>query len=219
VSTFPDHALGLESLVPFAAFWLVAVLTPGPNMLLFTWLAVSKPRRIALATVAGIQSAMLIWALCGLLGLAWFIESFPHAFRGVQVVGGLYLIWRGFVLVRSAWTGGAGALRTLRPASEFTPAGAYRAGFITNMSNPKTLAFVASLFATTSVIHAPLWIGLLGVALMIVMSGSYYLVCLWLLTRPGALAVYARAERGITAGAGVIFTIFGLQLLSAGLVV
>jgi threonine/homoserine/homoserine lactone efflux protein len=71
-------------------------------------------------------------------------------------------------------------LRTLRPASEFTAASAYSAGFITNMSNPKTLAFVASLFATTSVIHAPLWIGLLGVALMITMSGSYYLICLWL---------------------------------------
>jgi threonine/homoserine/homoserine lactone efflux protein len=82
----------------------------------------------------------------------------------------------------------------------------------------ETLAFVASLFATTSVIHAPLWIGLLGVALMIAMSGSYYLICLWLLTRPGALAAYARAERAITAGAGVIFMIFGLQLLSAGLV-
>jgi len=54
---------GPESLIPFAAFWLVAVLTPGPNMLLFTWLAVSKPSRIALSCVAGIQSAMLIWAL------------------------------------------------------------------------------------------------------------------------------------------------------------
>lgn len=217
MSTFPDHT-GLESLIPFAAFWLVAVLTPGPNMLLFTWLAVSKPRRVALATVAGIQSAMLIWALAGLFGLAWFIESFPHAFHMVQILGGVYLIWRGSVLVRSAWTGGAGALRTLRPASDFTPPGACRAGFLTNMSNPKTLAFVASLFATTSVIHAPLWIGLLGVLLMVAMSTSYYLSCLWFLTRPGALAAYARAERAITAGAGLIFTVFGLQLLSAGLV-
>lgn len=88
----PVGAPGLESLLPFAAFWLVAVLTPGPNMLLFTWLAVSKPRPIALATVAGIQTAMLIWALAGLFGLSWFIESFPGAFRAVQVLGGLYLI-------------------------------------------------------------------------------------------------------------------------------
>lgn len=215
---FPDHAPGLESLVPFAAFWLVAVLTPGPNMLLFTWLAVSKPRPVALASVAGIQSAMLIWALSGLFGLSWFIERFPGAFRTVQVLGGLYLLWRGFVLARSAWAGGPGVLRTLRPAIDLTPRSAYRAGFLTNMSNPKTLAFVASLFATTSVIHAPLWIGLAGVVLMVAMSASYYLVCLWLLTRPGALAAYSRAERYITAGAGVIFAIFGLQLLSAGLV-
>ena len=67
--TFPEHAPGLESLGPFAAFWFVAVLTPGPNMLLFTWLAMSKPRPVALAAVAGIQSAMLIWAVCGLFGL------------------------------------------------------------------------------------------------------------------------------------------------------
>lgn len=208
---------GLESLGPFAAFWLVAVLTPGPNVLLFTWLAMSKPRAIALAAVAGIQTAMLIWALAGLLGLAWFVERFPHAFHAVQVMGGLYLVWRGLVLGRAAWAGGPGALRTLRPSADFTLRAAYRAGFLTNMSNPKTLAFVASLFATTSVIHAPLWIGLAGVLLMIAMSASYYVACLWLFTRPGALAAYARSERMITAGAGVIFMIFGLQLLSSGL--
>lgn len=208
---------GLESLGPFAAFWLVAVLTPGPNVLLFTWLAVSKPRAVAAACVAGIQSAMLIWALAGLFGLSWFIESFPGAFRAVQVAGGLYLLWRGFGLIRSAWAGGPGALRTMRPAADLTPKDAYRAGFLTNMSNPKTLAFVASLFATTSVIHAPLWIGLLGVLLMIAMSGSYYFICLWLFTRQGALAAYQRSERTITAGAGVIFTLFGLQLISSGL--
>ena len=130
----------------------------------------------------------------------------------VQVLGGLYLLWRGAVLMRSAWAGGPGTLRTMRPAGDFTPSTAYRAGFLTNMSNPKTLAFVASLFATTSVIHAPLWIGLIGVALMIAMSTSYYLACLWLFTRRGALAIYARSERYITAGAGIIFTLFGVQL-------
>lgn len=208
---------GLESLIPFAAFWLVAVLTPGPNMLLFTWLAVSAPRKVAVASVAGIQSAMVIWAFAGLFGLSWFIERFPAAFHAVQVLGGLYLIWRGIVLLRSAWAGGPGALRTLRPAKDLTPASAYRAGFLTNMSNPKTLAFVASLFATTSVIHGPLWLGLLSVALMIAMSLSYYLACLWLFTRPGALAAYAKAERAITGGAGLIFAFFGLQLLTSGL--
>lgn len=207
---------GLESLGPFAAFWFVAVLTPGPNVLLFTWLAMSKPRPVALAAVAGIQSAMLIWALAGLFGLAWFIERFPGAFRAVEVLGGVYLIWRGIVLLRAAWAGGPGVLRTLHPTGDFTPRTAYRAGFLTNMSNPKTLAFVASLFATTSVIHAPLWVGLLGVVLMIAMSVSYYLACLWLLTRSGSLAFYVRAERFVTAGAGTIFTLFGLQLVSRG---
>lgn len=213
----PDHAPGLESLLPFAGFWLVAVLTPGPNMLLFTWLAVSAPRMVAVAAIAGIQSAMVIWAIAGLFGLGWFIERFPGAFQAVQVVGGLYLIWRGIALVRSAWAGGPGALRPLRPARGFTPASAWRAGFLTNMSNPKTLAFVASLFATTSVVSGPLWLGLLGVALMIAMSLSYYLACLWLFTRPGALAAYARAERAITGAAGAIFAIFGLELLTSGL--
>ena len=210
---------GLESLGPFAAFWFVAVLTPGPNVLLFTWLAMSKPRAVALAAVAGIQTAMLIWAVCGLFGLAWFIERLPGTFHAVQVLGGLYLVWRGTLLARSAWAGGPGTLRTMRPAGDFTPRSAYRAGFLTNMSNPKTLAFVASLFATTSVIHAPLWIGLIGVALMIAMSTSYYMACLWLFTRRGALAVYARSERYITGGAGIIFTVFGLQLISSGVFV
>jgi threonine/homoserine/homoserine lactone efflux protein len=217
VTTLAQDAPGLASLIPFAAFWLVAVLTPGPNMLLFTWLAMSRPRRVALACVAGIQTAMLIWALCGLFGLGWFIERFPGAFHAIQVVGGLYLVWRALVLARAAWSGGPGKLRTMRPAGDLTPRSAYRAGFLTNMSNPKTLAFVASLFASTSVIRGPLWLGLTGVLLMIAMSVSYYLACLWLFTRPGALSLYSRSERAITAAAGAIFAAFGLQLLSSGL--
>ena len=56
----------------------------------------------------------------------------------------------------------------------------------------------------------------MGVALMIAMSASY-LACLWLFTHPGALAASARSKRIITAGAGALFTMFGMKLVSSGL--
>jgi len=134
---------GPESLIPFAAFWLVAVLTPGPNMLLFTWLAVSKPSRIC----------------------AQLRRRHPE---------------------RHADLGAFSRLRC-EPLRH-------------HLRDPWTL-----------------WLGLADVALMLAMSASYCLICLWLLTRPGALALYARSERYITAGAGIIFATFGLQLLASGL--
>jgi threonine/homoserine/homoserine lactone efflux protein len=203
-------------LIPFAAFWFVAVITPGPNTLLFTWVALSQSRSTTLALIGGILGCGVLWAFGGLFGLVWAMGRFPNFFQAAQVVGGLYIGWRGFVLLRqsrSARTPDA----TVRPRiAQLLPKRAFRMGFLTNLSNPKSLAFVSSLFATTDVARGPLWLGLTGIALMLSMSAGYYALLYALFARPGFLIAYRNSQRLIEGLAGFFFVIFGTELILSG---
>jgi threonine/homoserine/homoserine lactone efflux protein len=207
---------GLESLIPFAGFWLVAIITPGPNTLLFSWAALSHGRAAAIAVTAGILSCGVLWAFGGLFGLVWALRQFPELFRGIELAGGLYIGWRGLSLLYKWWSSSQEAMRPNAPSADISPAAAYRMGFLTNLSNPKSLVFVASLFATTSVARGPLWLGLTGVGVMLGMSALYYVTLLGLFSRPGFLAAYQRARHRIEALAGAFFMWFGIELLWRG---
>ncbi len=207
---------GLESLIPFAAFWFVGVLTPGPNMLLFTWIALSQKPATTLAVIAGILSCGVLWAFGGLFGLVWLMHTFPRAFQFAAIAGGLYIGWRGLMLIKAFFTRRASPKIELDARREIAPAIAYRMGFFTNLANPKSLAFVASLFATTSVASGPLWLGLLGVAVMLTMSATYYLTLFALFSRPNFISFYRRAQHGIEGAAGLIFIFFGVELVLRG---
>jgi threonine/homoserine/homoserine lactone efflux protein len=210
---------GLDALLPFAAFWFVAVMTPGPNTLLFTWIALTQTRETTLAVIAGILSCGILWAFGGLFGLVWIMRSFPTLFKAVEILGGIYIGWRGIVLLRHWWTHKAREIPGLKAAAQISPARAWRMGFLTNLSNPKSLAFVASLFATTSVAKGPLWLGLLGIAVMLSMSAGYYFTLYGLFSRPGFLTLYRSWQNRIEAMAGLIFVFFGGELILRGVAV
>ncbi|HZB37380.1 MAG TPA: LysE family transporter [Beijerinckiaceae bacterium] len=197
-----------DTLVTLAALWLVAVVTPGPNVLFFTSLALSSPKRSVIAAGAGIVLGTAAWGLAGLFGLLWLFEVFPALAVAVKALGGAYLAWIGF---RILW----GSLRppapaaALREAVPLSPMKAFSLAVATNLSNPKSLVFVTSLFAVTHLAEAPLAVGLAGVAIMTAMSTGYY--CLYgLLLR---LTPVARREGRLKRAVGVLI---GAALMGFG---
>jgi threonine/homoserine/homoserine lactone efflux protein len=165
-----------DTLASLAALWLIAVVTPGPNVLFFTSVALSSPRPALIGAGAGILVGTAIWGLAGLFGLLWLFELFPTLATIVKALGGAYLAWIGFKILR-------GSLRRPAPqgdapkAHPLSPMRAFSLALATNLSNPKSLVFVTSLFAVTRLAEAPLAVGLTGVAIMSAMSALYY--CLY----------------------------------------
>ncbi|MFO1088781.1 MAG: LysE family transporter [Hyphomicrobiales bacterium] len=208
--------MGVEALVPFAAFWLVAIFMPGPNTLLFTWIALSQPRDVAVATVAGILSCTTLWGLAGLFGLIWATARFPSAYHAVKMAGGLYLVWRGGMLLYGAVAGPGVPWHVGDRLGPLTRARAFRLGFLTNLSNAKSFAFVTSLFASTQIARGPLWLGLTGVALMVAMSACWYATLLVLFGSPAFVDGYRRARRLIEGVAGTIFMALGTEMAFGG---
>ena len=89
-------------------------------------------------------------------------------------------------------------------------------GFLTNISNPKALAFFTSIFALLLPTRPPLWLDgaiLLG---MVAIPAAWFSLVALLFSLPPVARAYRRAQRWIDALTGGIFVALGLRLAVNG---
>jgi threonine/homoserine/homoserine lactone efflux protein len=167
-------------------------------------------RRAGAVCALGIAGGLLVHTTLAVAGVAAVLVAVPALFRGLQLLGGAYVLQLG---VRTLW-----ALR--RPAGnpEETAAaeGAHplRQGFVTNVLNPKaSLTFLSLLpqFVPTGSPALPrtLLLALIVCALALV----WFQVVALLVDRLGRWLRRPRAARGLQAGTGVALTVLGAALL------
>lgn len=201
-------------LVTVALIWAVAAVTPGPNFLVAVRCSVGGSRRTGFAAAAGTVAGTAVWGIAGWLGITTLFSAAPLAYAALKILGGLYIIYLGLRLVWSA--------RRKPVAGEapielvFGPARAFRLGLFTNLSNPKTAAFVASLFAAAVPAGAAWWHGGAAVALMLAISTLWYTVLVLSLTNVRVAGAYRAARRAVDAATGALFVGFGTALALTG---
>ena len=199
-------------LLSVAMIWAVAAITPGPNTLLIMRYALMASRRVTIVAAMGTITGTVCWGLAGWLGINVLFQAAPFAYLALKVVGGLYLVWLGLRIFWSfrkpAETGGLAAA-----PREVSLKSAYRMGLATNLANPKSALFVASLFAATMPAGTPWIYGLAAIAVMVAVSTVYYTILIALITHRKVAAAYLRARRKIDLAVGMIFVGFGARLL------
>lgn len=200
-------------LLSVAGIWALAVVTPGPNFFLTVQTALGRSRTAALWSVLGTACGTVVWGLAGFFGIAILFRSAPLFHAALKLLGGAYLVYLGIklLLIRNAGDGAPGD-RCHPPAP--TPRDAWRAGLLTNLSNPKTAAFITSLFAASMPAAAPLWLGLASVAIMTGLSLLWYSIVACLFSQEPFTALNRRGRRGVDRAAGLIFIAFGARLAS-----
>ncbi|MBW8130325.1 MULTISPECIES: LysE family translocator [Pseudomonas] len=198
--------------MPFET-WLLYLITccgiavvPGPNALLaLTHGAIHGSRRTLFTISGGVLGFALVLTLCA-LGLGALIQASATWFMALKIAGGLYLIWLGFGLWRSA------------PVSLDTPGktvlrrwSLFRQGLVSALSNPKALllftAFIPpfldphrSLIAQTAAIALTYAVVEFFVEYMV--ASAAHRVRPWL----------ARTGRRFNKICGGFFVLFGLAL-------
>src|SRR5262245_65027903 len=120
--------------------------------------AAGGDRRSGLLVTLGVCLATICWASLAAAGLGTVLASFPKAYRTLQLAGAAYLIWLGIRLLHSVLQAGASGVAS----SWWDPPGGgwsvLRAGFLTNITNPKVVAYYASLFGVLIPSDATLWL-------------------------------------------------------------
>ncbi|SET22497.1 LysE family transporter [Thorsellia anophelis] len=89
-----------ELLFTIALVHFVALMTPGPDFLFVSQTAASRSRFDAMKGVLGIVFGVGVWASLTLIGMDIVFKQFSWLPRVIQLLGGMYLLWLGYILLK-----------------------------------------------------------------------------------------------------------------------
>jgi threonine/homoserine/homoserine lactone efflux protein len=195
----------------FAVVAAALTVTPGLDSALVLRAALTRSRREAVATGAGILTGLFVWGAAAAVGISALLTASELAYTVLRWAGAAYLVWFGVRLL----------VRTLRsgPATDDVAGSrgsawrAARTGLATNLLNPKIGVFYVALLPQFLPAGSdPLLPGLLLAAVhagltvvwFALLIGTAALLSRWL-RRPGTV----RAMDGVT---GATLVGFGMRL-------
>jgi threonine/homoserine/homoserine lactone efflux protein len=185
----------------------LVIAIPGQDTALTIRNTLLGHRATGIATAFGVGAGQAAWTLATALGVGAILAASEPAFAALRLAGAAYLVWLGLRTVWSAVRGGTAAGHGGRGARR--PAVAFRQGLLSNLGNPKMLAFFTSLLPQFSSSGAGLLAhGLLFCALTILWLSAYAVV----VTRARSVFDRGRARRAIDAVTGTVLVAFGLRL-------
>ncbi|AOK32131.1 MULTISPECIES: LysE family translocator [Burkholderia] len=193
--------------------YLASVVIPGPNFVAVAHKAVSASRRDALALVGGIVLVNLFWASCAILGVGIVFAAFPWLALAIKIAGAAYLIGFGLRLIRHAK---AAALNRDPAAARIAGVrfrDAFAQGLMTNLTNPKSIAFYAAVFASAVPAHVgwPTFAAML--AMIASVSASWYGFVALALSQADVSAAYRRSRAAVDRLCGGLIVALGVRQL------
>jgi threonine/homoserine/homoserine lactone efflux protein len=201
----------LRILLTLIGVYVPVLVSPGPNFLVVTQVAVSQSRRHAIVTALGVSSASTIMAVIAATGMGLLMMHFSWLQDAVRIVGGLYLAYVGVKIWRHAAqpltdSGDGSAQRSLRQSFWY--------GLSTNLSNPKSLVFFSTMFASLLTADLPTWVRVAGVCSIGLVSTTWNLsVANWFSGQRIRLA-FTRAKTPISRVTACVLLVIGIKLLA-----
>src|SRR4051812_33753576 len=146
----------LHSVLLTVGLFALTFLSPGPNLLVVVHASLTAGRRAGIATGLGVATGDAIYAALGLFGMATLIAEGGAVFNAVKIVGGVYLLAYGLRMLaarRSARSSDMAQPKHVAP----TAGRQFMRGLLTDLANPQTVLFFASIFAVTLAPSTPGW--------------------------------------------------------------
>jgi threonine efflux protein len=200
-----DYAAALLALL---AVDVLAVISPGPNFLIVTGSSMRRGRSQGLIAVLGILSANLIWVVAALLGLSVLFELVPWLYGTVKILGGGYLLYLALQYWRTPiHTAEAGE----QPRPNFS--GSYLLGFVTGLTNPKSLVYFGSVFTLFVGPSSPVWVEAVAAAIVLLNGALWYGGVALFFGSTRVQRAYRSIERVLNRVTGAVMAGFGLRLL------
>jgi RhtB (resistance to homoserine/threonine) family protein len=191
--------------------WLAAVVSPGPNFLVVSRLALSRSRRSAIGATVGITFGPLIYAALTMFGLSVLILRFAWLGDTIRIVGGAYLVWLGI----QAWRARPENLNPIaaKEVQDVTSLlHGLRVGFLTEITNPKGIAFFLGLFAAAVPETTPLWAKLAVLSAGGIIEFAWYTAVSVALSSGPMLAGYLKIRRTVDRVLGTLLIALGLKV-------
>ncbi|GGQ34637.1 LysE family translocator [Streptosporangium pseudovulgare] len=200
-----QHLLAL-----FTVTTIIAMITPGPDMLFVLGCGMRGGPRAGLLATAGVATSEAVHVAVAAAGLAALFAAVPVAFTVVRIAGAAYLIYLGVQAIRRRGDD-QGGLPVL--GGGMSGRRAYLNGLLTNLLNPKMVTFTIAFlpqFIDPGLGHVWVQFAILGaimIALEFVVDGAVGVLAGriggWLRRRHAARRRIDIATGGIFIGLGV----------------
>ncbi|CCJ90906.1 Homoserine/homoserine lactone efflux protein [Cronobacter turicensis 564] len=129
---------------------LILSLSPGSGAINTMSTAISHGYRGAAASIAGLQTGLALHIMLVGIGLGALFSRSLMAFEVLKWAGAAYLIWLGIQQWRGAGAIDLNALAQSQPRSRL-----FKRAVFVNLTNPKSIVFLAALFPQFIVPHQP----------------------------------------------------------------
>lgn len=211
--------MSLSAIASLLAVHIIGMASPGPDIFLVLRLAV-KSRKHALAAVAGISLGAAMWISLTVFGFAAVLATHPWVLRLIELIGGLFLAYMGFGMLRA----GIGTLRQLRAgvapavasAPLQSPARTFRYGLFTNLSNPKVVLFLAAVLSQFIPADASLGVLFLCAVLLIGSQLAFFFTLALVVSTDAVVKRMLLLGPWIDVVAGVVFLGMSVALVLSG---
>lgn len=200
-------------ILALAVTQLVFAMSPGPNTILVLQSAL-QGRKFGLATVAGIWPISFFWAASGLAGLGALLRRVPDLGAVLSLLCGGYLIWLGIRAISRSFGRHDGATSAPLSASRSSSLGAVKAGAISNLTNPKTIAYFTSIFTATGASVLSQTDRLIVMVMMPTISLLWYGSLVIITSHAAIRDDLGRARKWLDRVAGLVMVGFGARLVS-----
>lgn len=202
-----DYIIALGGLFLLHA---LALISPGPNLLIVTQIAMHDNRQKGVFVSLGLATSAAIWSTTALLGLNAIFEYVTWLYWALKIVGGVYLIFLGIKIWRAA------NQEMSQPHLQNTNKNhwqSYRLGLITSLTNPKAGIFFGSIFIAILPPAIPLWVKIFAIGLMALDSAIFHISLAIFFSTSRVKQVYATTKVYIDRLASVTLTFLGIRLL------
>jgi amino acid exporter len=205
-------AMYLPGLVLAHTAVLLALMSPGPNILAVIGTSMGIGRRQGVALALGVACGTFLWVSLTVIGFTAVIATYASVMIALKILGGLYLLWLGYKALRSAAS--ARDVRTTVVALDGKWRSYFLRGLTVQMTNPKAALAMIAIVSVGVHAGAPAWVGATLVAGTTGLSlCAHLLYAMTFSTRP-MVVLYTKARRVIEAALGAFFCAMGIRLLT-----
>ncbi|HCT8187860.1 TPA: homoserine/homoserine lactone efflux protein [Morganella morganii] len=187
---------------------VIVSLSPGSGAINSMTTSVNHGYRGAVAAIAGLQTGLSLLIILVGVGLGTLLSQSVLAFEILKWAGAAYLIWLGICQWRAA---GTIALNTLTATQSRKKL--YQNSVLVNISNPKSIVFLAALFPQFIIPHQPQLIQYLILGITSVIADTIVMTGYAVLARKIAVFIKSPEQtRAMNKVFGSLFMLVGALL-------
>jgi RhtB (resistance to homoserine/threonine) family protein len=192
---------------------LLGVMSPGPDFAMICRSSLVYSRRTGLFSALGIATGIIVHVAYCLMGIALVISQSILLFSAIKMVGAAYLIYVGYKSLK--------AKKKLPEALDYhkekdlTPWQAVRAGFWTNVLNPKATMFFLAMFTQVIQPSTPLAVQSLYGVVMVIITMLWFSSLTLVLSHPVVRGRFDAVQHWVERTMGVVLIALGLKVATS----